>query len=93
LELYRGLSYFIADYLPHLLREESVLMRNLWDLCTEEEVTGILAAILTAESPEMAVLSGRFILRAANHQDLMNLMRAITGKVPPAVIEGMQQTA
>jgi hypothetical protein len=93
LELYRGFSRFIADYLPHILREEAVFMRNLWDLCTDDEIADILAAILTAESPAMAVLSGKFILEGSNHQDLMNLMGAIAGRVPPEVIEGMQQMA
>lgn len=93
LELYRGLSRFVADYLPHLLREEGVFMRNLWDLCTEEEVADLLAAIIAAQSPEDGARSGKFILRAANHQDLMGLLRAITGRVPSPVIEGMQQMA
>ena len=93
LELYRSLSRFLGDYLPHLLREEAVFMRNLWDLYTEEEVADTLAAILAAEPPELAVISGKFILRAANPQDLASMMGAIAGRVPPPVIEGMQQMA
>ncbi|HEY3398507.1 MAG TPA: hemerythrin domain-containing protein [Armatimonadota bacterium] len=93
LELYRALSRFIADYLPHLLREEGVFLRNLWDVCSEEEIADMLAAIIAAESPESAVLSGEFILRASNHQDLRSLMEAISGRVPAPVIEGMMQMA
>jgi len=93
LELYRGLSRFIADYLAHQLREEAVFMRNLWDLYTEDEVAETLAAIMAAESPDNAVLAGKFILQAANHQDLMTFMGAIAGRVPAPVIEGMQQLA
>jgi hypothetical protein len=93
LELYRCFSQFIADYLPHLLREEAVYMRNLWDLCTEEEIANLVATIIAAETPEDAILSGKFILRAANPQDLISLMGAITGRVPPEVIEGMNQLA
>jgi hypothetical protein len=68
-------------------------MRTLWDLCTEDEVAQVLATILTAESPEMAEISGKFILRACNPQDLMSFMGAIAGRVPAEIIEGMQQMA
>lgn len=93
LELYRSFSRFLADYLLHLLREESVHMRNLWDLSTEEEVCEMLAAILRAESPELGALTGRLILQAANTQDLRNFMSAIAGRVPAELIAGMQALA
>ena len=93
LELYRGLSRFIGDYLPHLLREEALFMRNLWDLCTEEEIADLVATIITAEAPADAAVSGKFILQASNVQDLAALMRALTGRVPEPVLEGMNQMA
>lgn len=91
LEFYRRLNLFIADYLPHLQREEGVYMRNLWDLYSEDELRQVVADILNAESRDMLELSSRVILQGANHQDLMAFMGAVRDRLQPAVMEAMMR--
>jgi hypothetical protein len=93
LEFYRGLSLFIGEYLPHLHREEAIYIRNLWDLCTYEELRDMLATILNAETPEALRLSSKFLLPASNHQDRLAFMQAAGEKLDPPVMEQMQQLA
>jgi hypothetical protein len=89
LEFYRRLNLFIADYLPHLQREEGIYMRNLWDLYSQDELRDVLAAIINAESRYMLQLSSRLILQGANHQDLMSFMGAVAERLEPSVMERM----
>jgi hypothetical protein len=91
LEFYRGLSLFIAEYLPHLHREEAIYIRNLWDLCTYDELREMLATILNAQSPEELELSGRFLVPASNHQDRLAFMQAAADKLNPPVLEQLQR--
>jgi hypothetical protein len=93
LEFYRRLNLFVADYLPHLQREEAVYMRNLWDLFSDQELREVLARILNNESYDDAQVSGRLIVQASNHQDLMDFMGAIHDLLEPRVIEQMMQVA
>lgn len=51
LEFYRALNRFIAHYLTHI-NEEEYMMQNLWEVCTEPELKGIMIAFQTYDGRE-----------------------------------------
>ncbi len=50
--LYLSLSFFIAENLAHMYREETETTRLLWRLYSDDELRGIEGAIVASESPE-----------------------------------------
>lgn len=51
LEFYRMLNRFIATYLTHI-NEEEYTMQNLWEIALDSELTGMMTAFQTYDSPE-----------------------------------------
>lgn len=51
LEFYRALNRFIARYLTHI-NEEEYVMQNLWEVCSEPELKGIMIAFQTYDGQE-----------------------------------------
>jgi iron-sulfur cluster repair protein YtfE (RIC family) len=66
LSVYRELSAFVAQYLVHLLEEETVVMPAIWQHCGDAELARALDAFLADQSSAGIIRSRRAMLPAVS---------------------------
>jgi hypothetical protein len=87
------MSAFVANYLLHLLEEETVLMPAIWETCSDEQISQARRAFLADQSPAGAVRSRRIALPAVSPQE-RNAMAAIARDDPsPEVLRAFMEDA
>ena len=59
LALYRQVSAFVANYLLHILDEETIVMPAIWQHCTDAEINAARLAFQADQSPAGVVRSRR----------------------------------
>ncbi len=73
LAVYRQVSGFVANYLLHILDEETIVMPAIWQHCTDDEISAARLAFQTDQSPAGVVRSRRAILTAITHAELVTI--------------------
>lgn len=81
-QLYLRFSLFLADDLAHMAEEEELMLPVLQSLFTDEELSGVEDAILSALSPEDIVAFGRLMIPAATRADRISLLSAMRANAP-----------
>jgi len=71
LAIYRQISAFVANYLLHILDEETVVMPAIWQHCTDAEINAARVAFQADQSPAGVVRSRRAILTAITQAELV----------------------
>jgi Hemerythrin HHE cation binding domain/FAD linked oxidases, C-terminal domain len=73
LGVYRRISAFVANYLLHILDEETIVMPAIWQHCTDVEINAARLAFQANQSPAGVVRSRRAILTAITHAELITI--------------------
>ena len=71
LAVYRRVSAFVANYLLHILDEETIVMPAIWQHCTDAEINVARLAFQADQSPAGVVRSRRAILTSITHAELV----------------------
>jgi Hemerythrin HHE cation binding domain len=71
LAIYRQISAFVANYLLHILDEETIVMPAIWQHCTDTEINVARLAFKANQSPAGVVRSRRAILTAITQAELV----------------------
>jgi hypothetical protein len=71
LAVYRQVSAFVANYLLHILDEETIVMPAIWQHCTDAEINAARLAFQADQSPAGVVRSRRAILTAITQAELV----------------------
>jgi hypothetical protein len=71
LAVYRQVSAFVANYLLHILDEETIVMPAIWQHCTDLEINTARLAFQADQSPAGVVRSRRAILTAITQAELV----------------------
>lgn len=87
LTLYRDLVQFIAAYLPHLHHEEAVIMPQIWERCSDDEIAATRAAFMAEVTPDEAALSMELMLPALDRTTRAALVAKVAATAPPAVVD------
>jgi Hemerythrin HHE cation binding domain len=77
LAVYRELSAFVANYLVHILEEETVVMPAIWHHCTDDEIAAARRAFLAEQSPAGVVRSRRAMLPAISRHERASMARSL----------------
>lgn len=64
LDAYRALALFVAAYLSHIHREETAVMRSIWQQCSDDEIAGARAGFMADITPDHMALSRELMLEA-----------------------------
>lgn len=64
LDAYRALTLFVAAYLAHIHREETDVMRSIWQQCSDEEIASARAGFMAEITPDHVALSLELMLDA-----------------------------
>jgi hypothetical protein len=73
LAVYRQLSAFVANYMLHILDEETIVMPAIWRHCTDAEITAARLAFQADQSPAGVVRSRRAIVTAITHAERVTM--------------------
>ena len=90
-EIYDIYNQFVGTYVSHLYREEHELQQALWDNFTDEELGAIDGAIQASVAPDVMCIFLNLICASFNPDDLVSLLGAMKGGVPPEVFQGLVQ--
>lgn len=71
LAVYRQVSAFVANYLLHILDEETIVMPAIWRHCTDGEIDAARLAFQADQSPAGVVRSRRAMLTAVTQAELI----------------------
>jgi hypothetical protein len=71
LAVYRQVSAFVANYLLHILDEETIVMPAIWQHCSDVEINAARLAFQADQSPAGVVRSRRAILTAITQAELV----------------------
>lgn len=82
LSWYRALADFIADYLPHLVEEETILMPVLWESCDDEELAATRDSFVAEMGSTEVNLSRRLMLASASGPERLELLSSIGSALP-----------
>jgi hypothetical protein len=77
LTVYRRVSAFVANYLLHILDEETIVMPAIWEHCSDAEISAARRAFQADQSPAGAVRSRRAILNAITQAELVTAALAV----------------
>ena len=73
LAVYRQVSAFVANYLLHILDEETIVMPAIWQHCSDAEINAARLAFQADQSPAGIVRSRRAILTAVTQEELITM--------------------
>jgi Hemerythrin HHE cation binding domain len=73
LAVYRQLSAFVANYLLHILDEETIVMPAIWQHCTDAEIIAARLAFQADQSPAGILRSRRAILTSITQAELVTI--------------------
>ena len=71
--VYRRVSSFLANYLLHILEEETRVMPAIWQHCTDAEIHAARLAFQADQSPAGVVRSRRAMLTSITRAELVTL--------------------
>jgi iron-sulfur cluster repair protein YtfE (RIC family) len=77
LAVYRQVSAFVANYLLHILDEETIVMPAIWQHCTDAEINAARLSFQADQSPAGVVRSRRAILTAITQAELVTTALAV----------------
>ena len=90
-EIYDIYNQFVGTYVDHLYREEHELQQALWDNFTDEELSAIDGALQASIAPDVLGQFLTLICASFNPDDLISLIGAMKGGMPPEVFQGVVQ--
>jgi hypothetical protein len=90
--LYRALAAFTAAYLEHLAVEEGEALPALWDGCTDEELSGILASFRGSRSDAENLTSLLAQLATLSPPEIHRMIAAGLGPVPASDVSELLAT-
>jgi iron-sulfur cluster repair protein YtfE (RIC family) len=73
LAVYRQVSAFVANYLLHILDEETIVMPAIWQHCTDAEINATRLTFQADQSPAGIVRSRRAILTSITQKELVTM--------------------
>jgi hypothetical protein len=77
LAVYRELTAFVAQYLLHILDEETLVMPTIWRHCTDAEIDAARMSLQAAQSPAGVTRSRRAILPAITDAERTSMALAV----------------
>ena len=90
-EIYDIYNQFVGTYVDHLYREEHELQQALWENFTDEELGAIDGALQASVAPDVMGQFLTLICASFNPDDLISLIGAMKGGMPPEVFQGVVQ--
>jgi hypothetical protein len=82
LEFYLAYNRFLAFFLTHIDDEEERVQRDLFDLCTVQELVSTFGRILADQTPQQSVDNLRMVLANINPDELTALLAGAKLLVP-----------
>jgi hypothetical protein len=76
---------FVAFNIGHMNKEEKELNEVLWAHYTDAELAGVTQQIVASIPQELLIEESRFMMRAANNQELLQWMTGIKMNAPKEV--------
>lgn len=92
-QLYLNLSFFVAENLAHMYREETETTKLLWRHYSDDELRRIEGAIVASESPEELAVGIRWMLPSLTPKERLGLLGGARQGLPPATFQGLLQLA
>lgn len=86
---YRDLCRFVAATLPHLHEEETVVMPQIWQHRTDDEIAATRARFMAAVPPDQFALTMELLLPALDRTTRLGLVAGLAATAPPAVVEAV----
>jgi iron-sulfur cluster repair protein YtfE (RIC family) len=77
LAVYRELTAFVAHYLLHILDEETLVMPEIWRLCTDAEINAARLDLQADQTPAGVTRSRRAILPAITEAERTSMAHAV----------------
>ena len=92
-QLYLSLSFFVAENLAHMYREETETTKLLWRHYSDDELRGIEGAIVASETPEQLAVGIRWMLPSLTPKERLGLLGGARQGLPPQAFQGLMQLA
>ncbi len=92
-QLYLNLSFFVAENLAHMYREETETTKLLWRHYSDDELRRIEGAIVASESPEELAVGIRWMLPSLTPKERLGLLGGARQGLPPQAFQGLMQLA
>lgn len=92
-QLYLSLSFFVAENLAHMYREETETTKLLWRYYSDDELRQIEGAIVASESPEELALGMRWMLPSLTPKERLGLLGGARQGLPAPAFEGLLRLA
>ena len=91
--VHRRIALFTGSYMPHLDTEERQVMPLLWATCSDAELAETRAAFMAETPPEMAALSMRLMLPAADPAERAGIVGRVRATAPPPIVDNLLSLA
>jgi hypothetical protein len=91
--VHRRIALYTGAYLPHLDTEERQVMPLLWATCSDAELAETRAAFMAETPPEMAALSMRLMLPAADPAERAGIVGRVRATAPPPIVDNLLSLA
>ena len=92
-QLYLSLSFFVAENLAHMYREETETTELLWRHYSDDELRRIVGEIVASETPEGRALGLRWMLPSLTPQERLGLLAGARQGLPSSAFQGLMQLA
>ena len=93
LGLYRDLTRFLADYLPHLYDEETRVMARIWACCSDGEIAAARQRFMAETTPAQMATTVEYMLPALDAVTRSALVRGLAASAPPPLLAMVLATA
>jgi len=92
-QLYLNLSFFVAENLAHMHREETETSKILWRLYSDDELRAIEGKIVASETPEQLAVGMRWMLPSLTPKERAGLLGGARRGLPAAAFQGLMVLA
>lgn len=79
---YYSINSFISGYLMHMQMEEIVMTNLFYELCNDDELKGMTAAILSSLAPNDSMLIARYMIPSLEPAERIQMMSQIQRTAP-----------
>ncbi|MBL0066716.1 MAG: hemerythrin domain-containing protein [Bacteroidetes bacterium] len=86
---YYAINKFISGYLMHMQMEEIVMTNLFYELCSDDEIMGMTAAIIGSLTPADSMLVARFMIPSIEPFERLHMMSQIQVTAPPQAFEAL----
>ena len=86
---YYAVNKFISGYLMHMQMEEIVMTNLFYELCSDDEIKGMTAAIIGSLTPADSMLVARFMIPSIEPFERLHMMSQIQFTAPPQAFEAL----